>query len=92
MATLSAFSSLVVALVALVSGILTVLTWMAAERTGRRKVRFVAAAFFVHFTKSAVVAYGLVTRDIGHEILETVEGGFDLLMVTLLFVPFWSRA
>ena len=92
MASLSALSSFVVAIVALVSAVLTVLTWMAAERTGHRKVRFVAAAFFVHFAKSTIVAYGLFTRDIGHEVLEIVEGGFDLVMVTLMFVPFWSRA
>lgn len=69
-----------------------VLTWVAAERTGHRKVRFVAAAFAVHFAKSAIVAGGLFTRAIGHEVLEVVEAVFDLAMVTLLFIPFWTRA
>lgn len=92
MPSITTFSTAVVTVVAVVSAVLTVLTWMAAERTGYRKVRFVAAAFFVHFVKSAIVAYGLFTQRIGHEVLEVVEGAFDLVMVTLMFVPFWSRA
>lgn len=92
MASLTTFSSTLVLLVALVSAVLAVLTWMAAERTGHRKVRFVAAAFAVHFIKSAIVAFGLITRDIGHETLEVVEAVFDATMIGLLAVPFWARA
>lgn len=68
-----------------------VVTWMAANRTGHTKVRFVAAAFGVHFLKSTIVAYGLFTRSIGHEVLELVESLFDFVMVTLLAIPFWAR-
>lgn len=91
MATLTTFSSSLIVLVAAASSALMVLTWIAAERTGQRKVRFVAAAFGVHFLKSAIVAYGLFTASIGHEVLEVVEAAFDATMITLLAIPFWVR-
>lgn len=92
MSSLSVFSSTLVLIVAIVSLVLMVLTWMAAERTGHRKVRYVAAAFAVHFVKSSIVAYGLFTGSIGHEILEVVEAVFDALMIALLAIPFWARS
>ena len=92
MSSLSVFSSTLVLIVAIVSLVLMVLTWMAAERTGHRKVRYVAAAFGVHFVKSSIVAYGLFTGSIGHEILEVVEAVFDALMIGLLAIPFWARS
>lgn len=91
MSALTLFSSTLVLIVAIVSFVLMVLTWTAAERTGHRKVRYVAAAFGVHFVKSAIVAYGLFTVSIGHEILEVVEAVFDALMIALLAIPFWAR-
>lgn len=92
MAMFTAFSSTLVLLVAIASAILSVLTWMAAKRTGHRKVHYVAAAFAVHFVKSAIVAYGLFTGGIAHEILEVVEAVFDAAMITLLAIPFWARS
>lgn len=91
MVTLSGFSSTVVAIIALVSYTLTALTWIAYRRTLHPKVRYVAFAFLVHAVKSTIVAYGLFTATIGHEILEVIEAVFDLVMVVLLFSPFWSR-
>lgn len=92
MPALTLFSSTLVLLVAIASLVLMVLTWMAAQRTGHRKVRYVAAAFGVHFVKSAIVAFGLFTGSIGHEILEVVEAVFDALMIALLAIPFWARS
>ena len=92
MATLSDFSSTLVLVLAIVSFVLMVMTWMAADRTGHRKVRYVAAAFGMHFAKSTTVAYGLFTGSIGHEVLEVVEAVFDALMITLLAIPFWARS
>lgn len=91
MTALALFSSTLVLVVGIVSFLLMVLTWMAAERTGHRKVRFVAAAFGVHFVKSAIVAYGLFTGLIGHEVLEVVEAVFDAAMIALLAIPFWAQ-
>lgn len=92
MAWLTMFSSTVVTIAAAVSLALTILTYLAAVRTGHQKVKFVSAAFGVHFVKSSIVAFGLFTGSIGHEILEVVEAVFDLTMVTLLAIPFWARA
>lgn len=92
MPMLTTFSSVLALAVAIASFVLMILTWMAANRTGHRKVRYVAAAFGVHFVKSAVVAYGLFTGSIGHEILEVVEAVFDAAMITLLAIPFWARS
>lgn len=92
LATLTTFSSSLVLAVASISFVLTILTWIAANRMGQTKVRFVAAAFGVHFLKSTIVAYGLFTRNIGHEVLEVVEAAFDFAMITLLAIPFlWRR-
>lgn len=92
MAWLTTFSSTIVTIAAAVSLALTIVTYLAAVRTGHKKVKFVSAAFGVHFVKSSIVAYGLFTGSIGHEILEVVEAVFDLTMVTLLAIPFWARA
>lgn len=91
MVSLTTFSTVTVGIVALVSAVLMVLTWIAANRTGQRRVRFVAAAFGVHAAKSTIVAAMLVTRALGHEAIELIEAVFDLAMVTLMFIPFWTR-
>ncbi|MFA5860060.1 MAG: hypothetical protein WDA16_00045 [Candidatus Thermoplasmatota archaeon] len=88
--TLTSFSIWIVSMVAVVSLTLTILTWRAAERTGQRKVRFIAAAFGVHFMKSTLVAILLSTNSLAHEAIEIMEAIFDLAMVTLLFIPFWA--
>lgn len=92
MPMLTTFSSTLVLLVAIASLVLMVLTWIAANRTGHRKVRYVAAAFGVHFAKSTIVAYALFTGRLGHEVVEVIEAVFDALMITLLAIPFWARS
>lgn len=91
MADITTFSTLFVAAVALVSLILTVLTYVAARRTGHRRILFVVGAMGVLFVKSAVAAYALGTASIAHEHLEVLQGGFDLVMVGLLVVPLLVR-
>lgn len=88
---LTLYSSLVVALVAIVSYTLMVLTWIAANRTGHTRIRFVSAAFGVHGVKSTFIAIALLTQLVEHELLEMIEALFDLVMVTLLAIPFWAR-
>lgn len=90
MVTLTGFSTTVVTIVALVSLTLTTLTWIAYNRTQHPKVRYVAGAFLVHTVKSTIVAIGLATSSIEHQVLEVIEACFDLAMVILLFLPFWS--
>ena len=88
MAYLTTFSITMVAIAAALSLVLAILTYMAAVRMGQKKVKFVAAAFGVHFVKSTIVAYGLLTGRLGHEVLEVVEAVFDVAMVLLLAIPF----
>lgn len=90
MATLTTFSSTLVGIVAIVSFVLMALIWTAYKRTGYGKIRFVAGAMGVHGLKSTIVAFGLYTGSIHHEILEVIEGVFDFTMVVLIFLPFWS--
>ncbi|HWG90710.1 MAG TPA: hypothetical protein VNZ52_07665 [Candidatus Thermoplasmatota archaeon] len=84
-------SSTVVGIVAVVSLILSLLTFEAYRRVRNRKILFVAAAFLIHFVKSGFVAIAIYWRLVGHEVLELTEAGFDLVIVVLLFIPFWSR-
>lgn len=88
---LETYSSAVVGIVALVSLTLSILTFEAYRRMQNRKILFVAGAFMVHFVKSAFVAVAIYGRLVGHEALEIVEAVFDLAMVLLLFIPFWTR-
>lgn len=82
-------SGTLVAVVAVVSLVLMLLTYAAARRTAQTRIYVVALAFGVHFVKSAVVAWALFTQFLGHEALEILEAGFDLAMVLLLFGAFW---
>lgn len=78
----------IIAVVALVSLLLTVLAAAAWRRTGNRKLGFVTTAFCVFFAKSVVTAYSVETGFIGHEDLELIGSLADLLVVLLLVAPF----
>lgn len=91
MASLSAVSGGIVALVAAVSLVLALLTYLAAKRTMQTRIYVVALAFGVHFVKATIVAWALFTASLGHEMLEIIEAAFDLAMVLLLFAAFWVR-
>ena len=88
---LSTVSGSIVAVVAAVSLVLMLLTYLAAKRTMQTRIYVVALAFGVHFLKATFVAWALFTQTLGHEVLEIVEAVFDLGMVLLLFSAFWVR-
>lgn len=88
---LSTWSGGIVALVAAVSLVLMLLTYLAAKRTGQTRIYVVALAFGVHFVKATIVAWALFSQSLGHEALEILEALFDLGMVLLLFSAFWVR-
>lgn len=81
----------IVSVVAIISAILATVTFVGWRRTGNWKIGFIAAAFLTHFAKSALVALFLATIWVGHEVVEVVEAGFDLLMMVFLFIPFVAR-
>jgi hypothetical protein len=88
---LSSLSATLVAIVAAVSLVLALITFAAAKQTAQRRIYVIALAFTVHFVKSTLAAWALFTAGLGHETLEILEAGFDLVMVLLLFSAFWVR-
>lgn len=70
---------------------LGVMMWVASARLAQPKVRFLAAGFFVLFLKSLFAIYCIQTGILHHELLEMVDGFFDLVMVVLIATPFWLR-
>ena len=78
----------IIATVAVVSLLLTILAAAAWRRTGNRKLAFVTAAFFVFFAKSVLTAYSVETGFVGHEDLELIGALADLVVVLLLVAPF----
>jgi hypothetical protein len=78
----------IIALAGLVSLALMALALGAWQRTGNRRLAFVAGAFFVFFAKSSLTAYSLWSGFIGHEDLELVGALLDLVVVVLLVLPF----
>jgi hypothetical protein len=87
--------------VALASLTLATLAWRAMQRTGNRKLGFVMAAFIVFAVKSVVTAYALLTDPtqpastafpLTHGHLEFLNSALDLVIVSLLVVPFLRRA
>lgn len=78
----------VIAAVAVVSLVLTLLAAAAWRRSGNPKLAFVTFAFLVFFVKSLVTAYSVETGFIGHEDLELFGSLADLAVVVLLVAPF----
>ena len=78
----------IIALVAAVSLLLTLLAGAAWRRSGDRRLGFVTVAFLAFFLKSVLTAYSVKTNFIEHEWLELVGAGFDLAVVLLLAAPF----
>lgn len=89
--SLAGMSIGIVSIVAIISAILAVVTFVGWRRSGNWKIGFIAGAFATHFAKSALVALFLATNSVGHEVVEVIEAAFDLAMISLLFVPFVAR-
>jgi hypothetical protein len=81
-------ASIIVLVVGIVTTILMVLALKARQRTGNRRLPFVAGAFGAFSVKSFLTAWALQTGSIAHEHLELVSSGFDLVIVVLLTIPF----
>jgi hypothetical protein len=76
-----------IGLAGLLSLVLASLAVGAWQRTGNRKLAFVAAAFWLFFLKSSLTAYSVWTGVIGHEDLELVGAVLDVAIVGLLIAP-----
>lgn len=89
---LTEFGLPAVGFAALLSAVLTVLTFVGWSRTGNSKILFIAGAFLTHLVKSVVVLVAVGLSLLPHEIVWGIEALFDVLMLVLLFVPFMLRA
>ena len=89
--SLLSFSPTVIGIVALISAVLTFITFLGYWRSRDRRILFISTAFAVHFVKSTIVAFSLQFSLMEHEAVEVVEAVFDLTMVSLLFIPFLMR-
>lgn len=83
---LAAVASLVVALVA---ATMAYLGWRSYRNTGNWKLVFVVLAFVVFVLRSLFTAYNVKTHTVPHDSIEFVGSLFDVLIVLLLFVPFF---
>lgn len=84
-----------VVLILVASAITLVLTAMAAaawRRTRNGKLLWVMAAFALFCLKGVATAAALAYHAVGHEHLELIGSGFDLVIVALLIGPFVFRA
>lgn len=70
---------------------LTVLAFAAYRRTSNRALLFLMGAFLTLTTKGLLTGWALATDAIGHESLEMIGAGMDMLAVALLIAPFLRR-
>ncbi len=81
-------ASFAVAILASVMAYLGIRSFLATENT---RLLFVVMAFVVFALKSLFVAYTVSTHEVAHDAIEFVGALFDLIIVLLLFVPFFVR-
>ncbi|MFA5943538.1 MAG: hypothetical protein WC876_03625 [Candidatus Thermoplasmatota archaeon] len=84
-------STAVLSVVAAAAFGLAITMWIASNRLGQSKIRFVSAGFFVLVAKCLFTIYCIQTRILHHEVLEMIGGAFDMTMVLLMAAPFWMR-
>lgn len=92
MTNFAALTSVTISLVAAISFLIALGLWVAANRVGNPKIRWVSAGFFAMAFKSVLIAAAIGTGFLQHEIVELVDAVFDLLAVTLVAAPFLMRS
>jgi predicted negative regulator of RcsB-dependent stress response len=83
---LAVLASLVVAAL---TGTMAYLGWRSFQKTRNTQLVFVAVAFLTFLLKSLFVAYNVHSHAVPHDAIELVSAVFDLLIATLLFLPFF---
>lgn len=76
-------------LVAAMTLIMAYLGYRSYRNTGNVRLVFVVVAFVTYALKSLFVAYNLQTHATLHDTIELVSALFDVVIVMLLFVPFF---
>ena len=88
---LTSWSSATSFAVALLALVFAVLAWRAGARRGNPRLTLVAAAFATFAAKNVFSAYNVVSHTVPHDAIELVLSLFDLVAMTLLFLPFVLR-
>ena len=91
MANYTTITYVVLIIVSIVSLALSAILWIASNRVGNPKIRWVSMGFFVMGLKSVVIAAVIAFSLLEHELIELVDGLFDLLAVVLVGAPFLMR-
>ncbi len=78
-------------IVALLAGTMAYLGWRSYQATGNVKLLFIVIAFIVFILKAIFVSYNVTMHAVPHDSIEFVSALFDVIIVLLLFVPFFAR-
>lgn len=84
--TLAAAAS---AFVALLAAIMAFLGYRSFQKTRNPRLVFVVVAFLAFVIKSLFVGYNVTSHVVRHDAIEFVSALFDVLIVVLLFIPFF---
>ena len=91
MTNYAGITTLTISAVALISFAIAIMLWVASNRVGNPKIRWVSAGFFVMGGKSVLIAAAISFGFLQHELVELVDAVFDLLVVVLVAAPFLMR-
>jgi hypothetical protein len=91
MSNFTTLSSLTLTAVGAVSLGLAIMMWVASSRVGEPRLRWVAAGFLVMFTKSVVIILTIHNWGLDHEVVQSLDGAFDLAALLLVASPFFIR-
>lgn len=76
--------------VLVLAAVMAYLTYKSYRTTANTQLLFVGAAFGVFAVKSLFVAVNVTSHDVPHDAIEFVSALFDLVIVGLLFIPFFT--
>lgn len=91
MTSFSGLTAITISAVAAISFLIALGLWIAANRVGNPKIRWVSAGFFVMAGKSILIAVAVSTGFLQHEIIELVDALLDLVAVLFVAAPFLMR-
>ena len=91
MSNYTTITYVVLIIVSIISLALAAQLWVASNPVGNPKIRWVSGGFFVLGIKSVVIASVIAFSVLEHELIELVDGVFDLLAVLLVAAPFLMR-
>jgi hypothetical protein len=77
-------------LVALLTAVMAYVGFRSFQKTKNARLVFVVVAFIAFALKSLFVAYNVSGHAVPHDSIEFVSALFDLLIVVLLFIPFFA--